>query len=38
MWASGIRPVIEDWITRAELTENIDNKKAPTLGAGAVTI
>ena len=31
MWASGARPVIQDWITRAELTENIDNKKAPTL-------
>ena len=25
------RPVIEDWITRTELTENIDNKKSPYL-------
>ena len=31
MWASGARPVIQDWMTRAELTGNIDNKKAPTL-------
>jgi hypothetical protein len=30
--------VIKDWMARAELTENTDNKKAPTLGAGAVTI
>ncbi|MDP7280092.1 MAG: hypothetical protein QGG39_09430, partial [Candidatus Poribacteria bacterium] len=38
MRASGVRPVIKDWMARAELTENTDNKKAPAPRAGAETI